>query len=107
MHAGMCSPSKKFLLTTTNNLNSSHMCGSNSTLASNGKPCTHFSDDHSISVRDDDDDDDCTHNAYSMLISQASFNEDLNQEMANLDSLMKDLNALKQQSNGQHGLESC
>ena len=43
------SPSKKFLLTTTNNLNS-HMCGSNSTLASNGKSGTHFSDDHSISV---------------------------------------------------------
>ncbi|KAH9410379.1 60S ribosomal protein L4 [Tyrophagus putrescentiae] len=75
---GLCSPSKKFLLTTTNNLNSSHMCGSNSTLASTGgKACTHFSDDHSIS---------------------ASFNEDLNQEMANLDSLMKDLNALKQSS---------
>lgn len=84
---GLCSPSKKFLLTTTNNLNSSHMCGSNSTLASTGgKACTHFSDDHSIS---------------------ASFNEDLNQEMANLDSLMKDLNALKQSSGGQHGLESC
>ena len=49
---GLCSPSKKFLLTTTNNLNSSHMCGSNSTLASTGgKACTHFSDDHSISVR--------------------------------------------------------
>lgn len=36
------------------------------------------------------------------LSVQASFNEDLNQEMANLDSLMKDLNALKQ-----NGLESC
>lgn len=36
------------------------------------------------------------------FVVQASFNEDLNQEMANLDSLMKDLNALKQ-----NGLESC
>lgn len=48
-----------------------------------------------------------TVNTMLMFILQASFNEDLNQEMANLDSLMKDLNALKQQSNGQHGLESC
>lgn len=43
----IASPSKKFLLTTTNNL-ASPMCGSSSTLASNGK--SHFSDDHSISV---------------------------------------------------------
>lgn len=80
--AGVGSPSKKFLLTTTNNLNGNNMCGSNSTLASNGKSATHFSDDNSIS---------------------ASFNaDDLNQSMANLEGLMKDLNAFKP-----NGLGSC
>lgn len=52
--ASMASPSKKFLLTTTNNLNSGNMCGgSSSTLASNGKSGTHFSDDNSLSVSGD------------------------------------------------------
>ncbi|KPM07494.1 Neogenin-like protein [Sarcoptes scabiei] len=71
----LTSPSKKFLLTTTNNLNNSSCGGSSSTLASNCKSVTNFSDDNSIS---------------------ASFNaDDLHQEMANLDNLMKDLNAMK------------
>nr|XP_046915756.1 neogenin-like [Dermatophagoides farinae] len=78
--ASLGSPSKKFLLTTTNNLNTNNnICGSNSTLASNGKSATNFSDDHSIS---------------------ASYNPDeLHQEMANLDNLMKDLNAMKPNNN--------
>lgn len=65
--------------------------GSNSTLASNAR--SHFSDDHSISVSGCC----CFQNLCdNFSIFKASFNaEDLNQEMVNLDNLMRDLNAMK------------
>ncbi|OTF81361.1 hypothetical protein BLA29_005046 [Euroglyphus maynei] len=110
--SSLASPSKKFLLTTTNNLNTNNnICGSNSTLAStNGKSVTNFSDDHSISVNILD------FLFIRLLIIFFSFNQDqfhhnqddLHQEMANLDNLMKDLNAMKPNNNMNfHGMESC